>query len=417
MCCSKKNCFFVFQNAGSKVNINPIDQSSAEECKRLEQEAAKALELVQQCRKRRRELSDEARRLRKSIKTLEVTIPKLTMEIEGFDTSRKELTKLIPELRSKCDLSPEEESKLKELQTKVDKCKSDMASCEKLASKLEAEVAQLQKAILDAGGSKLKKQQKACEKILAELNDTEKSLNSAKVAITTNKKAAAKARKQMEAAEAQKQECKDLLAEKETEFKGLEEKAVKVLEAYESVKEVEAEKRGELEAAKKECNELKKSQAEARCLEIDLAGKVEALDRQLTDCKSKKKHWEKELSKLIAAEDDDDEFDFSDNEGDDDEEEGKENEEPLSTDDDGDIEMESVEAKGSRKKAKGPTRDNSKSNCSLPKLSFSALERYNVDDIKGDIDKLEAERNTLSKNANMGAIQEYRKKEADYLAR
>ena len=37
--------------------------------------------------------------------------------------------------------------------------------------------------------------------------------------------------------------------------------------------------------------------------------------------------------------------------------------------------------------------------------------------LKTDIDTLESERNSLAKNANMGAIAEYRKKEADYLAR
>ena len=54
---------------------------------------------------------------------------------------------------------------------------------------------------------------------------------------------------------------------------------------------------------------------------------------------------------------------------------------------------------------------------SLPKLANASLEQYSADSIKNDISVLEKERDTLAKNANMGAIAEYRKKEADYLSR
>jgi structural maintenance of chromosome 4 len=130
------------------------------------------------------ELNEEIRALTKRIKVLEVKLPKLAVEIAGCDTTREELTKRIPELKSQSELSASDAAKLVELSKNVHKCKTEMSSCALLASKVEAEVALLQKAILDAGGSKLKKQQAACEKALSSLNATEKALNSAKVAIT-----------------------------------------------------------------------------------------------------------------------------------------------------------------------------------------------------------------------------------------
>ena len=54
---------------------------------------------------------------------------------------------------------------------------------------------------------------------------------------------------------------------------------------------------------------------------------------------------------------------------------------------------------------------------SLPQLSDASLEQYSTDSIRNDIAILEKERDTLAKNTNMGAIAEYRKKEADYLSR
>jgi len=399
-------------NAGAKASANSIDEDSADECKRLEQEAAKALELVQHCRQRRRDLNDEARALRKSIKSLEVKVPKFSMEIEGFDTSRKELTKLIPELRTKCDLTPEEECRLKELQNTVDKCKSDMTCCEKLASGLATEVTRLQKEILDAGGSKLKKQQKTCDKLLSDLNDAEKSLNSARVAVTSNQKAAAKAQKQKEVAEKEMQECSELLEEKKIEINELEEKASAVMEAYNKVLETATEKGAERDAAKKECDDLKKAQAAARCVEIELKGEVEAAERQLAESTNNRKRWEKEIAKLKAKEqEDDDEFDFSDDEEETDE--MPDQEEAKS--DCGDVNMDEATDKGQENQETNKELPSSKS--SLPTYTFTTLEKYNIDDIKSDIDKLESEHNTLAKNANMGAIEEYKKKEADYLAR
>ena len=98
----------------------------------MEREAEQAQELVQQCRKRRREIAEESRSLQRYIKAMEVKLPKLRMEIDGFDTSRQELGKLIPDLRAKCELNAGDKAKLKELQKKVDRCRSDMSACRKL---------------------------------------------------------------------------------------------------------------------------------------------------------------------------------------------------------------------------------------------------------------------------------------------
>ena len=134
--------------------------SSPEDLKQLEEEAKAAQEELKACRDRRRELSDEIRSLNKLVKSLSVKLPKLRMEIEGFDTTREMLTKQLPSLREQSTLSASDEKKKEELLVKVKKCKSEMASCVAATSELEAEVANLQKSIINAGGSKLKNQQK-----------------------------------------------------------------------------------------------------------------------------------------------------------------------------------------------------------------------------------------------------------------
>jgi len=341
-----------------------------------------------------------------------VKLPKLAMEIAGCDTTREELTKRIPDLKAQSELSQEDASKLVQLSKKVNKCKTDMSSCTMLASKLEAEVARLKKAILDAGGSKLKKQQAACENALSTLNDTEKALNSAKVTITSSQKAATKARSAKAAAEMQLEECKTTLESKVEEFKALEEDALHVLQSFEKVKGTEAEKREALEAVTKECEVLKKAQAEVKCVEIELLGHIEAFDKQITDCGKKVEHWNVEILELRSAADEDDDFDLSD-----DEEEMEDMAPVFDASDDTavDAEMQDAVKSGIDDAPKESAQKMPKS--SLPVLSVAALEKYDKDEIKDDINVLETERKTISKDANMGAIAEYRRKEADYLTR
>ena len=110
-------------------------------------------------------------------------------------------------------------------------------------------------------------------------------------------------------------------------------------------------------------------------------------------------------------------YDFSDDE---DEDKKMQEDEDKESDAEEDDAMDDDEVKDD---AEVPKDDNTKTVkkaaglSSLPKLANASLEQYSADSIKNDISVLEKERDTLAKNANMGAIAEYRKKEADYLSR
>lgn len=114
-------------------------------------------------------------------------------------------------------------------------------------------------------------------------------------------------------------------------------------------------------------------------------------------------------------------YDFSDDEDDDEDEDKKmQEDEDKESDAEEDDAMDDDEVKDD---AEVPKDDDTKTVkkaaglSSLPKLANASLEQYSADSIKNDISVLEKERDTLAKNANMGAIAEYRKKEADYLSR
>jgi len=389
------------------IAVNP-GEDEEEIIERMSQQVDSLRAEIQKSRDRRRSIKDELRKLNKAVKALETSLPKLLLEIEGCDTTREELTKLVPELRIQCEVSPEDLEKVKELESKVEDCKTSMKSCVELATKLEKEVAKLQKDIMDAGGPRLKKQKKKCEKILEQLNDAEKALNSAKVDIVSSKKASAKAQKNIESISNQIETCEALLTEKTAEFKNLETEALAVIQAYEEVKEVEEKKRIELEKASSEAEELKKAESEIGLIEIDLVGKVDALKQQIADYQKKKAIWHKEIAALNEVED---EFEI-----DEDEDENEIQSTSSENDESGDNSSEDVEMTDADENSTENEVEKKTSSTSVV-LSYNALEKYDREELKETISTLQNERNVLAKNANMGAIAEYRKKEADYLSR
>jgi len=412
------------KKGGAKVN--PMVDSSPEDLQKIEEQAKEAQEELKSCRAKRRELTDEIRSLNKRIKTLSVKLPKLQMEIEGFDTTREELTKQLPSLREQSTLSAADEKKKEELTEKVEECKSEMASCVAATSKLEAAVAKLQKSIINAGGSKLKNQQKSCDKAKKDLNDANKELNSAKSTIVNSKKTIKKSERAKETAETDLQQSKDSLETMQEEHKELEDGAKEVMEAYEQVKKDEAEKRKALEGVSKECEKLKSAQQKLKCAEVELSAKIDTLDKQVKDSEKKCNHWKKEIEQLRRDERQEElDYDFSDDE--DEDEDGDEKMQEKTKDSDSDVEeddaMDEEEDSESNKEEpkeevkEAEVKKTSIGSSSLPKLAHASLEQYSSDSIKNDISVLEKERDSLAKNANMGAIAEYRKKEADYLLR
>ena len=388
------------QRTSSSLTVPPLGDATRDDCEKLEQLALKAMNDLKECRSKRRSLAEEIRYLNKQIKSLTLNIPKLSMGIASCDTTREELSKRLPSLREQCNLSDSDAIKLDELNRNVRKRKTEMGSCALQASKLETKVSKIQKAILHAGGVKLKNQQGKCDKILSDINEITKEINAAKVLISSSEKAVSKAKKAKEIAEENFGNSKALFEEKKDLFKSLEEEAFGVMQAFEGVKKVEAEKKKTLEEVSTECESLKKSQTQIKCKEVDISAKLETCEKSIKDNGHRMKHWDHERNKILRAEEDDDDYD-SEESDDEESEEGKmvQNEE-----------VGEVEGTVSSKKQK-------KKECLLPTLPQNALEQYSQEEVKQDISRLEKERHEMAKNANMAAIEEYRKKEGDYLSR
>ena len=401
---------------------------------KLEKEAELAQQQLVQFREERKRAVDRIHQLRRQIKDLEKLLPKLTMDIDSFDTTRENLTKLIPQLQHRSTLSTEEEEKVRDLAEKVGQFQSDLEMCITQASEQEADVTRLQKAILDAGGPRLKKQQEKCEKKLQQIRETEKALSSSQVVITSSGKAIKKARDAATQAEKQLKKAQSQLEEKIAELKCLEDDAFAVTEAYEKVKEVAAEKKAKLDEIEQDVEKVKQSLANQKGKEIELTGQADSVAKSLVEQKQCIQHWDAAIKKLLQVARKTERDLWDDEEGQEQIGSSAEGVELASGDFEGtneDVGMEEAGETGDLDAAvvmeeAGETddadaavvdQDDARLAASYPTYSENALDRYDADELKERIATLETERNSLAKNANLGAIAEYRKKEADYMAR
>lgn len=373
-----------------------LDSNNEDAVKKFEMAAETIQRNLHQCRERRKTLSQEIRNLKKTAKSVEARLPKLSLEVDGCDTTKGELTKLIPELRTQCELSSSDARKAEGLRTKVQQCESKVSKCSETAIGLEEEVAKLQKSIMEAGGSKLKKQQALVEKSKMALKKTKKDISAAKVAVSSNEKSLAKAAGLKSSAESEFEQWEAKYVELKAAKDSLLADATKVAEDVDRVKALELEARQTLQAAASELDELEKSRSEEQCREVELEGQLEELEKQIQQKTSKIAKWNSELEKLRQADDGQDIDLLSDGEEEDGESGNNSNNDDSTTEDTDTMQI--------RKS-------------SLPILNETELTAYDKEEVKKTISILETERNQMAQNANMGAIAEYRKKEEDYLIR
>eukprot|EP00547_Thalassionema_nitzschioides_P017793 CAMPEP_0194233600 /NCGR_PEP_ID=MMETSP0158-20130606/1530_1 /TAXON_ID=33649 /ORGANISM="Thalassionema nitzschioides, Strain L26-B" /LENGTH=1297 /DNA_ID=CAMNT_0038966541 /DNA_START=65 /DNA_END=3958 /DNA_ORIENTATION=- len=350
------------------------DMVGLKDCKALEQETNEVTQELQKCRHRRREIQKRIPLVTKKIKSLSVVQPKLKLEIKSCDTTRFNLQERLPELETACHLSEEETETLAKLQGQVQKRQDEMSACVEAAKELEAKQKDLQTAILEAGGKPLKKQQKKCAEALKACQECQTQINQYKVSVKASLKKLKRAKSEQVKLEAELETHEASFEKFQEEWNVLTSTAKSVKETYEQAKETEEKQRVALGAVLQEKEELAAVLQKTKHVEVEYLGKIETLEKQQADLNKKQKYYESELDKLFQVEEDAE--DLSD-----DEDEEKDTDAPLA------------------------------------KYTPEAIRQYSSETLVQQIATLQEEQALLAKDANMAAIAEYRKKEADYLAR
>lgn len=352
----------------------------------LQEQSQKITHRIAQCRTHKLDLNKEIKTLERRIRTLEESsIPKLQMELRNLKSSRDNYNSMetgLPMLKSKCVTSDEDQARLQVLQVNMNDARAQMQEFDEKLQSEEEKVSAIQHEILNAGGQALKNQISAVENAKQEAEHASTKFNEAMVSMQALKKALDKLFRNKVTTEEELNTLQTQLQEKTEEYKALEGEAFSVMEAFERCKEEELRKEKELLTYRKEADVCSKTLSKEKATEVELCGNADECLRKLRDLESQIEHCNREMDKLEAEE--------------------------VRTCHEYEMEDENED-------------DGNDGVTLTPKLKILdvsvLLSKYDKSDLKNSIEVLERERDTLAKNANMSAIAEYRKKEADYFAR
>jgi structural maintenance of chromosome 4 len=278
----------------------------------------------------------------------------------------------------------------------------------------------------------------------SQLDQCAKDMRQATVAASSAHKNILKTEKLQQAATKELEHTQTNLDSLKEQTKELESKALVVMQAYETEKTLEQEMLTDLVAAQESHALLAKEKNALINHEIELAAQVDTLQKAHKELVQQAKHWTKKLAqleKLDAQCQADYDFDID---LDDDQDQNKEEEEqevPQKENQDKNDAMEvekdetsthhqtNKEGQNEQTTGQGDVGDDEEAakaeanadqdRSSLPRLSKAALKQYqhDISEIQHTIEVLEGERDALAKTSNMGAISEYKKKEADYMTK
>uniref|UniRef100_A0A7S2GR65 Structural maintenance of chromosomes protein 4 n=1 Tax=Octactis speculum TaxID=3111310 RepID=A0A7S2GR65_9STRA len=389
----------------SAVAIPAAGGVTQQEVSALEEVVQKLEEELASLRSETRGLEQEQRDLRAKLTKLRKLLPKLEMTIEGAEANVIDLEKRKSDLRASghCELSEEDMAKISGLEDEMEGLNGKIKVVAEHLKKLEAETDKLQKKIMDAGGEPVKKQRKkrdACSKVAeaASLAVDEAMMN-VKQAEMNAKKAAAAAEK----ASKELEKIAKATEGKKEKLKELEDKALDVQNVYDAASKVAKEKHGIVTSLVKEQEALKSTLEKIMSVEVDINNQLEEYNAVLKENKVKAEHWMKEVEKLQKDHTSDIKewglLSLADNDDSDEEDE-------QSNDNDMD------QSPGNEKVSSHPS-----SETVLPRFDPDQLKRYDREEIKHEIMLLEEERESMAAKVNMSAVDEWRKKDADYQSR
>eukprot|EP00935_MAST-01C_sp_MAST-1C-sp1_P001078 g1078.t1 len=409
---------------------------SAEEMSRMEKTLQKAVKEQEQLRKGLNDLKRSEGNLPKELRQIELKISKIEFNLENVDTRQQELEGQLDELEAACAVSKEDEKKIKSLSKQITTLEKEFKKAEDGAKGLRGELQTLKKKIADVGGPKLRKQKEAVDKASTKFDEASSKVSKAKVDTKSGEKNAEKAKKASEKAAKEVADMEANIEKTRAEFKQIEDGALEVMNAYEETKKLVNAKEAELEEISKEFETVKKNVQKVATVEVEIQGQLEEYQRVIQQNEMKGKHWVAKLkdvrksyqSYVVDGCDDEEEEEQQEGEAQQESEESQEQQDAMDEGGDkeaekdgeegeADKEAEVTEGEAEQQQEQPQPKAKKAKRGPLPDFDDEELAGFNKEDLEYEITMLEQERDQLKTEVNMGAIEQFRKKEGEYSER
>ena len=358
----------------------------------------------------------QKRGLEKALPALKVRLSKAEMEVTSLTARLEELRSREAVLEGQVGVSDADAAELGALAKAVSSLTRKYNKVKVVTDRLEGEIDALQKRIMDVGGTRLKKQKGLADAAIASLEAATRAVTKARVDIKAGTKAKAKAEAATRKAEADLAKAEARFEKLTAAFKQIQDDAFQVMTAYKEAEQLVAAKEKELAGVKKEFEALTKAVDKIRAKDVDVSN-------ELQDCKRGMAKYESQIAASEAAFAKQQETYASFlplDDGADDVPAAKATTEAGSGSGSGSGDDSGAGAGAGSGDEDGEDEDMStaaKIPRDIPRLGDDRLEGLNVKDVQRELKLQEAQRDDLKANVNMGAIQEFKRKEREWLAR
>lgn len=330
-------------------------------------------------------LEKESKSLKKQRQKLVLKLSKLKMEIASLPEQHASLKAELDDALSEFGESEnddETQKRIDELRIKLENEQKILNEAEKKCAIVKKSVDELQSKIMDAGGDTLRDQKAAVKQITDDLKKATKTLSKAHVDIRSNKKAATKA--QDAALDFEKQEAKaNKTVEKiRAELQRMDDDAQELLQRREQAQEALKERETALRAIELEFRKVQKVVSDIKMALVDVESEHEDLVKSSKKNENVVNHWTEKVKLLVETY----------------------------------IQM-MKEAPKTTIKKKEEEKEDEKVEEDTPKVKFQdeeLISQFELKKIENEIVILEDSRDKVKNTINMGAIQEYFTKQAEY---
>ena len=313
----------------------------------------------------------EKKQLVVALKSLKQSIPQMEMENTGACQSVQELSNQIQVLQDQLEVSPEDQVKVKALTKSVDTQKKEMKRITLISGLMDTALEELQKQIVDVGGSPVRKQKKKVDDLNTALDATQAEMAKGNVDASNMVKQVSKVQATIMKLRGDQEKVVLSLKETKDSFKAIEEEAYAVHDKLENVKKSVLELEKNLSIEKVKYDKVKKTLESKKSDEVDLQESIEDCERITQENTARLNHWTFELESLLT----------------------------------------------SYSKLTNDFNETNDMNINSNVYSTEELSALNMDDLKYEILMLSQQRDQLKANVNMASIAEYKAKHLEYLER
>ncbi|KAJ8030527.1 Structural maintenance of chromosomes protein 4 [Holothuria leucospilota] len=278
---------------GCKVVSDITPQELVKIERELEQKRIEATEKREKLKK----LEEEVETLDRDVKEMKLTHKKQNMDIKAKSDQEVYLKGQIKTLEEEYK-NAQQGVNLDQFEKTAAKHRKEYEKIAEVASKIEAEAKRLHNKIMEIGNKRMKSQQDKIDTLTSLISEAAGAITKATVAIKNATKNIKRAEDNIASMEKEEAECKETMVKIEAEFKRLEDEASKVLEEYKTAESAVKEMEETLEKSKEELAGLDSKQNDLKKTQLEMNHELERYVTKAKENQQKVKHWKKELEKL-----------------------------------------------------------------------------------------------------------------------